>query len=1086
MVKPAKRVVVRVHPRHSLPFNFASAFIYSIAVMIAIALGTLFYRGLRSAQEAQRTPARAAEKVFPDIPPGAKVVPRSGQKAEATARPTVQPQPAPPPTPAKEPAGAPAPTPAPTPPPTQPQPPAPAEKAGPIVTLADMPPLKPLTRKLWSPGLVDRAHVQEAKLMPVADTGILATPASARELNGGGAPELSLKGNDSFVLADFDIGRVRGWTVSKATWNVKLKKGRMRTLGFSTVMAPWAEGNGLFKETPSQGASYRWANSRSQPWRADEAPALWQTRGNGQSVLTTAAPDKPDHKPDEWVAVPIEPFVVQAMIAGVSYGIAITDEKGQFGTPIVVASRENTNDSHFIQVEGGLVDVSPPGPITSLKAYPHPALRRPGSTGILLSWTAPGDDGTDGQSFAYEVRYSPPPSTFPQAAELPRDTIPWPQPSGQRDQMIVEGLEPDADYVFFVRAVDESGQAGPVSEVAVRTPPRFRPPATLAPPSYKAETPIDVAANEVSLRITDELAGIHPVSGTVSDAAGSKPAADETVSYTWDRNSRTLHLKAAQNETVGFLVGLQRKGAAMPKLKVTAKKLEGAKGALGADLKFSRVWYSYAQTPRGPASWIGDLVLPLESPLTLSVPPANIPEQAAQSVCGEIHVPAGAPPGEYYGEIYVAREDGSENRLNVVLEVLPLSLPARPRFTIELLAPPALALLYKKDLMNKDDAMPIELAYHRIARDHRCTLAFLPYLRNGTAPEPFLPKLSGSGSDLRVASWEGWHERFGPYLNGTAFAESEQGSAPVSHLLLPVFESWPVRFEDGFLCTDTVEFPVGGESKVYSGTAEDIYSCLSSDYWRSLRAAIREFHDHLGSRGLTNLAAHVWLNNGPSGTYSGRPPPWTLGNPRYRDDFTALEAFAQVATSDRPTWPGGGLQFRVTVPDTAALAGYGLSGFTLLLVADREAAAWKALRDRAALTDATLWLQSDTLPLDESTVGLAADALRAFLYGADGWSVRETIGRPENLQRAQPYSLFYPGLGLGYEKPFGSLRLKALRRAEQDIEYLRMLQEKMNWTRDQLADFALQNVPALASGTAVTCNDLHVLRNTVQELLVRK
>lgn len=1096
MVTKVKRLVVsHLRPRHSLPFNFASGFIYTAAVMIAITMGALFYRGLRSAKESMPGRKPAPEYFFPDLPPGSKVITRAQRKKEksAPAVKTQAPKPAPAPAHAPTPAPRPAQAPASKPPPAPP-----ADDTGRIVTLADRPALKPLARKLWSPGPFDRSHIRETKILPSADTSIMAGSPSLRELNGGAAPELHMSGQDSFVLANFDLGRIRGWTVSKATWNCKLKKGRLRTVGFSTITAPWTEGAGTLKEAPAEGATYRWANFRSLPWREDEAPVTWQMRGNGQSILAAGVPcsrakpslqgvpDKPDNTPDEWVAVPIDPVVIQALVAGVSYGLAITDEKGQFGSPIVIASREDTNDSHFIEVEGGLVDVSPPGPITGLKAYPHPGLRRGSTVGVVLSWTATGDDGDQGQAFAYEMRYAPPPSTFQQAADLPRWRIPYPQPTGERDQVIIDGLEPDTPYSFFVRALDESGQAGPSSEVEVRTLPLFHPPPTLAPESFKVEAPIEVAANALTLRIVDETAGIHPLSGSVSDSTGTKTRPGEAVSYTWDRNSRTLHLKAARNESVGFVIGLQRKADQFPKVKISAKKLESSKSALGADLRFHRVWYSYGATQQGAAAWLGDALLGLEGPLTLASPANNVADQAVQSVYGEVHVPAAAAPGTYHGEIYLARDDGSENRLSVVLDVLPLALPERPRFTIELVAPAAIALMYNKDAMNKDDAMPIEQGYHRIARDHRCALAILPYQRNGTVAEPFAPKVSGSGLDLKVASWEAWHERSGGYLSGTAFTGCEQGSEPVSHVILPVFESWPTPFEDGFLCPEKEEFPAGGDTKVYAGAAEDIYSCLKSDYWRAFRAAIRLFHDHFNSRGISKTAAHVWLNNGPLAGYSGKAPPWFLGNPAYRDDFQALESFAQVATTDRSTWPPGGLQFRVNVPDAAALGSYGLSRFTMLSVSDTEPAAWKALRERAALTGEILWFQSEAAPLDESTVGIEGDALRAFLSGADGWSIRETVGRPDSLQRAQPPSLFYCGLPLGYEKPFPSLRLKALRRAEQDIEYLRMLQEKMGWTREQLADFVFQSVPALADGEGLTCNALYVLRNTAQELLVRK
>jgi hypothetical protein len=110
--------------------------------------------------------------------------------------------------------------------------------------------------------------------------------------------------------------------------------------------------------------------------------------------------------------------------------------------------------------------------------------------------------------------------------------------------------------------------------------------------------------------------------------------------------------------------------------------------------------------------------------------------------------------------------------------------------------------------------------------------------------------------------------------------------------------------------------------------------------------------------------------------------------------------------------------------------------------------------------------------------------LTGFLKGADGWTIRDVVGRPEHLTRAQPQSLFYCGLPLNVEGPLPSLRLKALRRVQQDIEYLRLLQEKMNWTRDQLLEFVCQIAPRLEGSPAIiSADEICQLRFAAQELL---
>ena len=120
----------------------------------------------------------------------------------------------------------------------------------------------------------------------------------------------------------------------------------------------------------------------------------------------------------------------------------------------------------------------------------------------------------------------------------------------------------------------------------------------------------------------------------------------------------------------------------------------------------------------------------------------------------------------------------------------------------------------------------------------------------------------------------------------------------------------------------------------------------------------------------------------------------------------------------------------------------------------------------------------------QEPASIEATAIGYFLEGADGWSIRETIGRPENWPRAAPQSLLYCGAPLQTDAPAASLRLKVLRRTVQDIEYLVLLQKKMGWNRRQLADFVYRQIPALATQpNDVGSHDLHTLRMAAQALL---
>lgn len=1065
-----------------MPFNFVSGIIYSATAIAAIALGAFFYRSVQHAQKNLATASAETEAAAPVLPPGAKVITRDGKVAHV---------------PSRGPDPAPAPSPATVKPSSPPQPATVAETPAaataddrgqpaeaPEIRRATVPDLTPLPAPKWSPSSAPGMIPAVKKLTPVADTLIVANTPGGRDLNGGALGELSMRGNDQFILAQYGIEPVRGWTVVKATWNGWLKSGRLNTLGFSTVPASWQEGDGRLDAPATSGATLGWADFSKSRWRADGAPLTQLIRGNNGSLLCVRTSDGETAEPNNWVKIELDPAIVQSLIAGTAYGIAITDEKGQLASTIAIASRDDGPHAHFIEMEGIMEDVLPPGTIADLEAYAHPALSRAKSAGAVLTWTATGDDSDRGQAFSYEVRYGPAPTPYERSRLLAPHLTPRPQPAGQPDKAIVEGLDPDTLYTFFVRAVDETGQPGAIAQVSIKTHPAVAMPAVPAPEAYAADA-IDIAGGVATLRVVEETVGVDPVTGATFSGAGREDDAQPNESFVWDRNSRTLRLRAARNEIVGLQLVLGRKQAEFPALELSAKPFENPKGKLGGGgFRFHRVWYGFGGSGK-TRHWIGDALIPFDGKLAIDAPPNKIPNQTVQAVYAELHIPPTAEPGTYIGQLNIGRDNNVRTTLNVILEVLPLNLPEKPSYTIELLAPPNLAMLYKKDVANNDDAGPVEQAYYRLAHEHRCAMAVVPYLPNGSSTHPFTPKTTGRGNELEIASWAGWDGRFQRLLDGSAFLGSPSGASPVPHLILPVFENWPEPFEDGYICLDKETDAEHQRFKVYAGAGAEIAACMSADYWRGVRSALRQFRDHFRAKGWRAPAAHFLLNNNPAPNYAGKPPLWNLGTPIYADDFAALEAYARVAIADLATWPPGGFHVRVSITNSAALAGYGEGLFSLLTVAETDPVTWDALRRRQARTKETLWLETPAAPMERNTVGLSALAIRMFLEGADGWSLQETVGRPDNWVRATPGALVYPGSPLGREEPMPSLRLKALRRIGQDTAYLSMLQAKKGWTREQLGDFVRRQVPNLESApAALQARDFYALRRAAQDALL--
>src|SRR5437762_1424834 len=97
------------------------------------------------------------------------------------------------------------------------------------------------------------------------------------------------------------------------------------------------------------------------------------------------------------------------------------------------------------------------------------------------------------------------------------------------------------------------------------------------------------------------------------------------------------------------------------------------------------------------------------------------------------------------------------------------------------------------------------------------------------------------------------------------------------------------------------------------------------------------------------------------------------------------------------------------------------------------------------------WNYGTANAVHRSNVEAEAWAVRAWLAGADAIVPWQSVGTDENYSRADDTALLLPGNIVGITGPIASLRLKALRRAQQDVEYLILLARARRWDRAQVS-----------------------------------
>ncbi|MCR4283820.1 MAG: chitobiase/beta-hexosaminidase C-terminal domain-containing protein [Parcubacteria group bacterium] len=130
----------------------------------------------------------------------------------------------------------------------------------------------------------------------------------------------------------------------------------------------------------------------------------------------------------------------------------------------VDASGNNSISTDQTFTTSGVPDTTPPSAITNLSTsfINH--------TSITLNWTAPGDDGTQGATRSYDIRYSTSPiddTNFSSTTQVTGE--PTPKVSGTSESYPIAGLSSATTYYFALKTTDDAGNVSPLSNIASDT-----------------------------------------------------------------------------------------------------------------------------------------------------------------------------------------------------------------------------------------------------------------------------------------------------------------------------------------------------------------------------------------------------------------------------------------------------------------------------------------------------------------------------------------------------------------------------------------------------------------------------------------
>jgi len=898
---------------------------------------------------------------------------------------------------------------------------------------------------------------EKARLAVTADTSISCYE-TERDLNAGGSPRIKLKGAENYIFLDFDRVPLAGKKVVAATLHIRGTASNMmvRKVGVSTVAVPWGEGAQDYgKAGPAESTFFSPGAEGAKGWTGPGLDFTYAAFGRAGTLWNSvyAAREK-----DEWYSIKLDPRYLEACVAGLSFGLALSDDCGQnmnIAPELPGAlnrsnnyffSREQSSDAPYIEVETSSAAPTRAVPVGKLKVNvaPWPAGADIQRGGLAVEWDGPKSKAVRESLLGYRVKVD--------GVEVRDWMVPGIPPVGERARWLVRLDKPGARVTVEVVALARRWSGGWAGSASGTVSPVRAAVAPIALAALPVSTGGPVEAAQARVWAVPDLAKVNPLTGNVLEEPGVDYLGEATGKWrdgngAWDGKAHAVTVAALRGEWIAFQLVIERAGREPASFRLAP----GGFGGLPGSLRIYRAWYQ--KTGAGEREWYADPLVPISADGAVSVPDAMnaVPGQRNQAVYVEYRVPADAKPGEYSAEIAI--EPGG-TRIPVRLKVGAGMLPQAAAFTWSLNAYSSPGWGFGRP--GEPGFREAERAFYAMAHEHRANLAALHYSHSGNFEPGCVPAVTGKGKAMRVKDWKEWDERFGPLFDGSAFAGTGRESVPLDHFFLALSENYPTTMAEGYKWNNLK----WEEHWLKAGPVEEGFSARHGEQWV---AVAKDYIRHIREKGW-KTRFQVYLNDkyfykqydSNRKAWGQGVSFWLLDEPMHTDDFLALSHFGrllrQAQEGDRSrvvfrvdlSCPERGRDTLDRVMDLDISGGY--RRYPELLDG------WRNLYGHKA------WTYGDLPRSTESGLGLVAQALDLYSRGVDGYVPWLVLGGEENWKEFVTTCLLYPGKPFGVTGPCPSLRLKAMRRGEQDVEYVALLTEKRGLVKD---DPRRQNIAAL-------------------------
>lgn len=868
-----------------------------------------------------------------------------------------------------------------------------------------------------------QTYAEVVRFDATRDVWVSAYPGE-EDLNMGTTSKLKLKGIQEMALVDFDLSPLCGKVIECAKLYLcdVNKKNKLRKIGISTVASPWIEGKSRwnFVNVNGKGATFSYSNYKKQRWAGDGSDLTDVTMGSGN---TWQHHTELQREKSMWWSVDVAPSLIQAMVGEKSYGLLVMDESGQTLANNYVFARESKHAVPYLEITFSDTKRSKPQKLdmqlfTSFEnahmEFGAVVLRIPIKADLL--------------SFDIYINDK----------EVPLWRVPKPVSKGTTQEIVLDWLPPEKKVDIKIVAVDKLGQR---SDPALASGYSSKSLSRITCPVYESDNETEeykLAPPEdktVNVWAVPDLTKIDPVSGQL--LTGPNILDFNKRNPVWSKDKNEIALLGVKGEVIAFQLVVETDIKFLNELNVKISNLIKDSGEMISDAESSLYLIHYLKKGK---YWYPELTIPMEDGrIAASANFMPIKNRNNQLVYIDIYIPSMIEAGVYKGEISVLKGGNIKKTLRVKLNVADLSMPSTLSFVPEL-------NMYEGPGNAGTDMF---FQAHRITHEHRTVINRVPYGQNGKPHGDMIPRISYLKNGKIKINWSDYDKRLEALFDGSAFITSKRNSIPVEKFYLPFFENWPTELSSNYKY-ENVQKKTRDAIVKHALNAPQLDEALTPQFKERFVQVIKEFVNHFEEKGWNKTEFQFYLNN--KWHWKGASSWWNLDEPMSYDDWMSLKFFGSL--------------FKQAIRSTP---------LNFVFRADISMPRWQhnwldGILERMYVQDESFFRNSTRIrqmkregQIDVSVYGSLNDiecsnyktvlwCMQAFVEGADGVLSWQSLGGAKAFTTPDKNALLVDAtkaLGIDWVV---SLRVKALRIGQQNVELMVMLEKKFGYTREQIRD----------------------------------